>query len=94
MSNFTTLFPTLAEQKAALASLKQAIAETKAATKAAKEAAKQERLAKSIARTEARLQKLLSAQVGKVGSKAIKASRKPSKAVVLKGAEAAAALTQ
>ena len=53
----------------------------------AKAQARADKVAASIARAEARLQKLLAKQVGAVGSKALKANRKPSK-VVSYGAEA------
>ena len=53
----------------------------------AKAQARADKVTASIARAEARLQKLLAKQVGAVGSKALKANRKPSK-VVTYGAEA------
>ena len=57
------------------------VAEAKATAKAEKQAA-------AIVKAQARLQKLLEKQAQPVGSKAAKANRRPSKAVVTYGAEA------
>lgn len=50
----------------------------------AKERAKESKIADAIAKVEARLQKLLSKQSKPVGAKAIKASKRPSKAITVK----------
>jgi hypothetical protein len=66
---------------------KRVAAEERATAKAVKlQTAEQKRIA-AIAKAQARLDKLLSAQVGKVGHKAAKANRRASK-VVTYGAEA------
>jgi hypothetical protein len=71
------------------------VKEEKLDAKLAKSAARHEREASAaakreaaIAKAQARLEKLLAKQVGAVGTKAIKANRKPSKVVVTEGAEA------
>ena len=66
--------------------LKADAAVAKAEAKAAKEQAKADKVAASIAKAQAKLQKLLDKAAAPVGAKAIKANRKPSKAVVY-GAE-------
>lgn len=76
--------------KALRIAIKQDVASRKFArfvNSEAKAQARADKVADSIARAEARLQKLLAKQVGAVGSKALKANRKPSK-VVTYGAEA------
>jgi hypothetical protein len=86
MSTNFTIPSTYPEMLVALRQIEAKIEETKAAEKAAKAAAKAEKLAKSIARTEARLQKLLTKQVGPVGSKATKANRKAGPVTITTGA--------
>lgn len=100
LTQFNTL--SLKDQSAMLKQLreahKQARADYKngrAALKAEKAAArleKQQALAlkreQAIFRAQQRLEKLLSKQVGKVGTKAKAAAKRPSKAVVTYGAEA------
>jgi hypothetical protein len=54
------------------------------AKKNAKAKEKESKIASAIAKAEARLQKLLSKQVGAVGAKAIKAAKRPSKAITVK----------
>ena len=66
-------------ERFALANDKRVKAEAKAAAAAEKQAA-------AIAKAEARLAKLLAKQVGPVGAKAVKANKRPSKAVTF-GAE-------
>ena len=85
----------LADQKAMLAVLKQEHAQAKAKAKAAKaDALLQKQQAKALKQEQAivkaqlRLQKLLEKQAKPVGTKALKAARRPSKAVVTYGAEA------
>ena len=85
----------LADQKAMLAVLKQEHIQAKAKAKAAKaDALLQKQQAKAlkqeqaIVRAQLRLQKLLEKQAKPVGTKALKAARRPSKAVVTYGAEA------
>ena len=70
------------------AKAKIAKAATRAELKEAKAANKAEKQAAAIAKAQARLQKLLDKQAALVGVKALKANRKPSKAVVTYGAEA------
>ena len=60
----------------------------KSAARQEREATAEARRSAAIAKAQARLEKLLAKQVGAVGSKAAKANRKPSKAVVTEGAEA------
>lgn len=50
----------------------------------AKERAKESKISEAIAKAEARLQKLLSKQSKPVGAKAIKAAKRPSKAITVK----------
>ena len=64
----------------------------KSAERAARASARQEKREQAIVRAQARLQKLLEKQAKPVGTKAIKAAKRPSKAVVYKGAEAAHAV--
>ena len=85
----------LADQKTMLAVLKQEHAQAKARAKATREAdkaakaqAKADKQAAAIVKAQARLQKLLEKQAKPVGTKALKAARRPSKAVVTYGAEA------
>ena len=85
----------LADQKAMLAVLKQEHIQAKAKAKAAKaDALLQKQQAKALKQEQAivkaqlRLQKLLEKQAKPVGTKALKAARRPSKAVVTYGAEA------
>ena len=99
MSNYT--FPcasvnglTLNQKRDAVAALKAAIkaeVDMRKAIKAdaaiAKAAAAEAKRAAAIAKAEARLAKLLAKSVGPVGAKAVKANRRPSKAVTY-GAEA------
>ena len=84
----------LADQKTMLAVLKQEHAQAKARAKATREAdkaakaqAKADKQAAAIVRAQARLQKLLEKQAKPVGTKALKANRRPSK-VTTYGAEA------
>jgi hypothetical protein len=72
-----------AENKAFAKQVKADHRATVAANKAAKQAAK-------IERAKARLEKLLSKQVGAVGTKAKRAAKRPSKAVITKGEPVAA----
>lgn len=93
MSNFTFACAsvnglTTAQKRETIKALRESIKadviakrEAKAANAAAKAEAKAAKVAAAIAKAEARLQKLLSKQVGAVGSKARKAARRPSKAV-------------
>jgi len=85
----------LADQKAMLASLRSAYATNRANAKAARQAARLEKAQakalkqeQAIVRAQLRLQKLLEKQAAPVGTKAKKAARRPSKAVVTYGAEA------
>ena len=64
----------------------------KSAERAARASARQEKREQAIVRAQARLQKLLEKQAKPVGTKAIKAAKRPSKAIVLKGQEAANAV--
>jgi FKBP-type peptidyl-prolyl cis-trans isomerase len=91
LNQFASL--SLADQKAMLASMRDAYNTNRANMKAAKIQAREAKaLAKaakveaSIAKAQARLQKLLEKQAAPVGVKALKANRKPSK-VVTYGAE-------
>jgi DNA-binding protein H-NS len=90
---------TLKEQAVCIMVFRKAHQEKRAALKAAKaEARLQKQQAKAlkqeqaIVRAQLRLEKLLAKQVGPVGTKAKKAAKRPSKAVVLKGQEAAHAV--
>ena len=83
----------LADQKTMLAVLKQEHAQAKARAKATREAdkaakaqAKADKQAAAIVKAQARLQKLLEKQAKPVGTKALKANRKPGK-VTTYGAE-------
>lgn len=85
----------LKDQGSMLKTLRAVYAENRANTKAARQAAlldkaalKAERQAAAIAKAQARLQKLLEKQAKPVGAKAVKANKRPSKAVVSYGAEA------
>ena len=69
------------ENRAAAKLARASAAQAKAAAKAEKQAA-------AIVKAQARLQKLLEKQARPVGTKAIKANKRPSKAVVTYGAEA------
>jgi len=87
------------DQASTLKALRAAYSENRAAAKAAKADARlQKQQAKAIkqeqaiVRAQLRLEKLLAKQVGAVGTKARKAAKRPSKAVVLTGAEAARAV--
>ncbi len=87
------------EQASTLKALRAVYQENRAAVKAAKaEARLQKQQAKAlkqeqaIVRAQLRLEKLLAKQVGAVGTKAKKAAKRPSKAVVLTGQEAVNAL--
>ena len=84
----------LAEARQALATQKALVAELSAKAKAERSAAKATKVETAIAKAQARLQKLMSKQVGPVGAKASKAAKRPSKGVVLTGAEAQAALAK
>ena len=93
---------TLKEQATVIKALRLIHQETRVATKEAREAAKaakadallQKQQAKALKQEQAivkaqlRLQKLLEKQAKPVGTKALKAARRPSKAVVTYGAEA------
>jgi predicted alpha/beta superfamily hydrolase len=90
---------TLKEQAVCIMVFRKAHQEKRAALKAEKAAlrlekqqAKALKQEQAIVRAQLRLEKLLAKQVGPVGAKAIKAARKPSKVVVLKGQEAAHAV--
>ena len=99
LSQFSAL--SLADQKALLKQLRAAHAQTRtdykngrAALKASKQAARLEKAQakalkqeQAIVRAQLRLQKLLEKQAAPVGTKAKKAARRPSKAVVTYGAE-------
>lgn len=87
------------EQASTLKALRAAYSENRAASKAAKADARlQKQQAKAIKQEQAilraqlRLEKLLAKQVGAVGTKAKKAAKRPSKAIVLTGQEAANAV--
>jgi hypothetical protein len=87
------------DQGSMLKELRSAYAANRAAAKAAKADARlQKQQAKAlkqeqaIIKAQARLQKLLEKQAKPVGTKAIKAAKRPSKAMVLKGQEAANAV--
>jgi hypothetical protein len=87
------------DQSSMLKELRSAYAANRAAAKAAKADARlQKQQAKAlkqeqaIVKAQARLQRLLEKQAKPVGTKAIKAAKRPSKAVVLKGQEAAHAV--
>jgi hypothetical protein len=82
----------LAEARQALKTQKTIVAELSARAKAERSAAKASKVELAIQRAQARLAKLLDKQTGKVGSKAIKAARRPSKGTVLTGAAAVAAV--
>jgi microcystin-dependent protein len=98
MSNYT--FPcasvnglTTGQKRAAIAALRASLvadreqaAATKIAAAEAKQAAASAKREAAIAKAQARLEKLLAKQVGAVGAKAVKANKRPSKAVVF-GAE-------
>jgi hypothetical protein len=83
----------LKEQAAHIKELRSMYAENRATkkaflekAKAFKAQAKAEKQAAAIVKAQARLQKLLDKQAAPVGVKAIKANRKPSKAIVTKAA--------
>lgn len=82
----------LKEAREALKNQKAIVAELSAKAKAERSAAKASKVESAIQRAQARLAKLLDKQTGKVGSKAIKAARKPSKGTVLTGDAAKAAV--
>lgn len=87
--------PALIAQRKALADVKAQIkavteqrkaekalhAMRKAALKAEREKAQEEKLATKLQQAKARLEKMLSKEVGPVGSKAIRANKRPSKAL-------------
>ena len=76
----------LKEARDALVTQKALVAELSAKAKAEREAAKATKVEVAVAKAQARLQKLLAKQVGPVGSKAIKANRRPSKGTVVTAA--------
>ena len=85
----------LKDQASMLKTLRAVYAENRANTKAARQAASLDKAAakalkqeQAIVRAQLRLQKLLEKQAKPVGAKAIKANKRPSKAVVSYGAEA------
>ena len=84
----------LAEARHALKAQKAIVADLSAKAKVERQAAKATKVETAIAKAQARLQKLMSKQVGAVGAKAVKAAKRPSKGVVLTGAEAQAALAK
>ena len=84
----------LAEARHALKAQKVVVAELSAKAKAERQAAKAGKVEAAIQRAQARLAKLLDKQTGAVGTKARKAAKRPSKGVVLTGAEAAAAVAK
>ena len=100
LSQFSAL--SLADQKAMLKQLRAAHAQSRADYKNGRAALKAERTAlrlekqqakalkqeQAIVKAQLRLQKLLEKQAKPVGTKALKAARRPSKAVVTYGAEA------
>ena len=75
-----------AQSRADLKAGKELLKADRAAAKAAKAEAKAEKQAAAIAKAQARLEKLLAKQAAPVGSKAIKANKRPSKVVTF-GAE-------
>jgi hypothetical protein len=90
---------TLKEQATIIKALRQLHKEArveakqaKAASKAEKAKALQAKRAAAIVKAQARLQRLLEKQAKPVGTKALKAAKRPSKAIVLKGQEAANAV--
>ena len=100
MSKVAALRVELGQARALVKSLREQIAmeltvgkEMKAMAKQAKANALAEKRALAIVRAQARLEKLLAKQAAPVGTKAKKAAKRPSKAVVLKGQEAANAVT-
>jgi hypothetical protein len=84
----------LASARQALKAQKAIVVNLAAKVKAENQAAKATKVETAIAKAQARLQKLMSKQVGAVGAKAVKAAKRPSKGVVLTGAEAQAALAK
>ena len=82
-----TAVATLKATKELVAALRVKVQAEREAAKADKLAAAEAKRAAAIAKAEARLAKLLSKQVGAVGTKAKKAAKRPSKAVVTYGAE-------
>jgi len=83
---------TLNQKRAAVAALRASISESVAYNRAAKaqlaEVKMAERIAKATARLEALQAKAISKAVGNVGSKAIKANRRPAAVIISEGAEA------
>ena len=91
-----TLSPSLQSKREALASIQLEIKQAqekakaqkaefilqKAQRKAQRQAQLETKLTLKLEKAQARLAKLLSKQVGPVGSKAIKANKRPSKAIV------------
>ena len=88
MSNYT--FPcasvnglTTNQKRAAIAALRVSLIADREQAKANKIADAEQKRAIAIVKAEARLAKLISKQVGAVGAKAIKANKRPSKAVTV-----------
>ena len=84
---------TTGQKKAAIAALRASLVADRANAKASKIATAEAKAAAAtakretaIAKAQARLEKLLAKQVGAVGAKAVKANKRPSKAVTF-GAE-------
>ena len=78
----------LANAKLEVQRLAAGVKQERENAKAAKAEAKASKQAAAIAKAQARLEKLLAKQAAPVGVKALKAARRPSKAVVTYGAEA------
>ena len=78
----------LANAKLEVQRLAAGVKQERENAKAAKAASKADKQAAAIAKAQARLEKLLAKQAAPVGVKALKAARRPSKAVVTYGAEA------
>lgn len=92
MTNYT--FPcasvnglTTAQKRAAIAALRASLVADREQAAAAKIAAAEAKRAAAIEKAEARLAKLLAKAVGPVGTKAVKANKRPSKVITF-GAEA------
>jgi len=75
----------LANARSTLKTQKALVVKLAKEYKAERAVAKQSKVADAVLRAQARLAKLLDKQAGKVGAKAIKANRKPSKGTVVTG---------
>lgn len=77
---------TTTQKRAAIAALRASLAADREQAKASKLATAIAKRAIAITKAEARLQKLLAKQAAPVGSKAVKANKRPSKGVILSNA--------